>query len=437
MIPVVAIIGKPNTGKSTLFNRLVGARIAIISNIAGTTRDRIYQFCEIGEYKILLADTGGIQSEGKDEIEEQVNEQAKLAIEEADLIIFLADGSSPATFDDFSAAEILRKSKKDVILVANKDDSGKFNENISEYYKFGFNEPINVSAIHGRGINELEKTIEKHLESKKIKPNEENVSKKGVSISIIGRPNTGKSSLVNAFLGENRIIVSNVSGTTRDSIDTQIKRGDKIYNLIDTAGIRRKGKQKHFMEKLSVLRGLKALERSEIAVLIIDGSEKVSNQDCHIAGEIIENKKGLILAVNKSDLLDEEKKNKILWSIQRQFDFLPWVPVIFISAKDHTNIEKILEIADKIHEERRRSIAQKELEIFLEDTILNHSAGVSYTKKPFYSMKQTDSNPPTFEIIVRDTKNFNFSYRRYIENSFRKKYGFTGTGIRILIKKKA
>lgn len=436
MIPIIAIIGRPNTGKSTLFNRLVGSRIAIISKVSGTTRDRIYQFGEINEYKVLFVDTGGMQYGEKDNIESAVHDQAELAIEEADVIVFLVDGSSAATSDDLAVVNILRKSGKSVILAANKSDSGKFSENFPEYYKFGFKDFVQLSAIHSRGIDELEEKIVKIFKSKKIAPIVETAKTSAqINIAILGRPNVGKSSLVNALLGEKRAIVSEIPGTTRDSLDTQIEYKNQTYNLIDTAGIRRAGKRKYFMEKLSVLRGLKALERSDIAVLVIDGSQKVSHQDCNIAGEIVEEKKGLILAVNKTDLFEsKDEEEKYLWSVKANFDFLAWAPVIFISAKTGRNIRQIFDLASQIYAERRKQIPQKELEEFLMDIILEHPSGIM-RKKPFESAKQTNIDPPEITIITRDPEKFNFSYRRYIENSIRKRYTFTGTAIRIIFKK--
>jgi len=435
MIPVIAIIGRPNTGKSTLFNKLVGKRVAIISKIAGTTRDRIYQFAEIGDYKALFVDTGGMQYGSKNNIENAVKDQAELAIKEADIIIFLVDGSLPSTSDDLTIAETLRKSNKDVILAANKSDSGKFAENLPEYYKLGFSEPVQISAIHGRGIGALEEKIIQILKSKKIKPCEETQSKNRVNIVIIGKPNTGKSSLVNALAGEKRTIVSEVPGTTRDSIDINLDYNDKNYTLIDTAGIRRPGKRRNFMEKLSVLRGLRSLERSDVAVLLLDGSEQISHQDTALAGQIAEEKKGLIIAVNKIDLFkSKEDEDKYLWSIKTNFEFLPWVPVVFISAKTKKNITQILNLASQIYAERHRQIPQKQLEDFLMDAILGHPSGM-LTKKPFKSFVQTNINPPEFTIIARNPSQFNFSYRRYIENSLRKKFGFTGTAIKIIYKK--
>lgn len=435
MIPVIAIIGRPNTGKSTLFNRLVGSRIAIISKISGTTRDRIYQFGEIGEYKVLFVDTGGMQYGEKDNIETAVHDQAQLAMKEADVIVFLVDGSTPATIDDFSAAETLRRANKNVIFAANKSDSGKFEENLPEYYKLGFGDPVALSAIHSRGINDLEEKIIKILKAKKIKPIEPAPPSVKINIAILGRPNVGKSSLINALLGEKRVIVSEVPGTTRDTIDTELEYNGQKYSLIDTAGIRRAGKRKYFIEKLSVLRGLQALDRSDIAVLVIDGSQKVSHQDCAVAGAIIGEKKGLILAVNKTDLFKSgEDEEKYLWRLKTNFQFLPWVPVVFISAKTGRNIHQILDLTLQIYAERRKKIPQKELEEFLMDVILGHPAGI-INKKPFASIKQTAVDPPEFTIVARDPGKFNFSYRRYIENSLRKKYGFTGTAIKIIFLK--
>ena len=435
MIPVIAIIGRPNTGKSTLFNKLVGKRVAIISKIAGTTRDRICQFGEIGDYKALFVDTGGMQYGSKNNIENAVKDQAELAIKEADVIIFLVDGSSPSTSDDLTAAEVLRKSNKSVILAVNKSDSGKFAENLAEYYKLGFSEPIQISAIHGRGVDDLEEKILQIFKSKKIKPYEKTLNENRINIAIIGRPNTGKSSLANAFVGEKRIIVSEIPGTTRDSIDINLDYGGQKYTLIDTAGIRRPGKRKHFMEKLSVLRGLSSLERSDIAVLLLDGSEQVAHQDTAIAGEIISEKKGLIIAVNKTDLFEsKEDEEKYLRRIKANFEFLPWAPVVFISAKTKKNINQILQLASQIYNERRRQIPQKELEDFLMDVILGHPGGL-IKNHPFNSMEQTSSSPPEFTIAARDLSQFNFSYKRYIENSLRKKFGFTGTAIKIVYKK--
>lgn len=438
-IPIVAIVGRPNVGKSTLFNKLIGQRHAITSEIAGTTRDRISKQWDFNGYEVLLVDTGGLDQDAKGNIEKNVQLQAKNAIESADLVIFIIDITQNLTSDDFAAANILKRSKKTTILVANKCDNAKLENNIYNFYELGIGECIATSAIHGKGMAELEKTVEENLKKLKFKKPSP-IDKKenfAVNICILGKPNTGKSSLVNALVGERKNIVSDIPGTTRDTIDTLIARGGKKYNLIDTAGLRRRGKIERGIEKFGAMRVISALERSDIVLLLIDGGEPISKQDCHIAQLALERDKGLILVINKSDLFaDREKtRNRIISQLRYRFDFIPWAPVLFISAKNKENIAEIFKLADQIMDERAKRIPTPELNTFLQEITYKHIPASRNIKKPkFLYATQAETAPPMFILFFRNAKNLHFSYLRYLENEIRKKYGFTGTGIKLKFK---
>jgi len=441
--PLIAIVGRPNVGKSTLFNRLIGKRHAVVALEAGTTRDRISHKLEINGYETLLVDTGGIQHGSQKNIEEDVQAQAKIAIEEADITVFVIDSAQDLTVDDFAATDILRKSKKPIILVANKCDNPKIETNTYNIYELGFGEPIIISAIHKLGIENLQNEIIKKLKELKFKkPTKSSIKikKKATNICILGRPNAGKSSLINAIINDpQKLIVSDIPGTTRDSVDTEFKYNDDLYNLIDTAGIRRPGKISRGIEKFSVLRGFKSIERSDIVVLLIDGNERISSQDCQIARFALEAEKGLIIAINKIDLLEkgEKQREKILRILKKRFQFIPWAPVVFISAKNKKNTYEILNLSDKIMEERQKRIKTAELNSLLQKITFKHKPASVRVKKPkFMYASQVDTAPPKFVLFFKNAKDLHFSYPRYLENKIREEYGFNGTPIHLKIKSK-
>lgn len=435
----IAIVGRPNVGKSTLFNRLIGKKHAVIAEEAGTTRDRIYQKFECGDYDTYLIDTGGIDQGKKENIESDVQAQSQVAIEEADVVVFVVNIAESLTSDDFLAAEILRKSKKPIILVASKCDNQKLEENVYNIYELGFGEPIQLSAIHKIGIETLEDTILKTLKKLKFKkrtkskPTEDGETQ----ICILGKPNAGKSSLVNAILGQYRTIVSDIPGTTRDTTDTPVTFNGKAYNLIDTAGLRRRGKIERGIEKFSSLRCLSAIERSDVVVLLIDGEKGISQQDCHIAQFALEQEKGLIICINKIDLIleDSEYKEKFFSRLRRKFAFVPWAPVLFISAKDSINVNEIFTISDAIMKERKKRITTAEINSFLQKITIKHLPNSTKMRKPkFMYGSQVDTCPPKFVLFFKNSPHLHFSYPRYLENSIRKEYGFDGTAIHLTFK---
>jgi GTP-binding protein len=434
-VPIIAIVGRPNVGKSTFFNRLIHRRVAITSEIPGTTRDRIYYRTDFNGITAVLVDTGGLEYGKKDNIEADVQLQVRLAINESDLIFFIVDAKEGLTISDYEAAALLRKCGKKIIFIANKTDTSKSEYNIAEYGKLGFGEAIGISAYHGRGIDELIEETEKKLKELGYKENPVSEIKPEVlNVCFLGKPNVGKSSLVNAMLGKPKIIVSDIPGTTRDTIDTEISWNEKLFNLIDTAGLRRRGKIERGLEKLSSFRSLDAIERSDIVCLIMDYKEGIRSQDQHIASYILEAGKGLILIVNKIDLMAkrEEEENKTLRLLHRKFEFTPWAPVIFVSALRKTHVEKILDVATQIQNERFRKIDSDELSGFMQETVFKHlppAMGNRLTK--FNALMQTGVNPPMFAFKLNNPRAINFSYKRYLENEIRKRWPFTGTPIKI------
>ncbi len=435
-IPKIAIVGKPNVGKSTIFNRLIGKRHAIISEIAGTTRDRIMQPWECLGYHTILVDTGGLEYGKMDNIEADVRAQAELAISEADLVLFVVDAVGGLTKEDFSAVSDLRKSKKEVLLIANKCEGKK--ADIYNAYELGIGDPIAFSAIHGIGMDELETAVEKTLKQLKFKKTPQKTENDGRTIiSILGRPNAGKSSLVNSLAGEKKVIVSEIPGTTRDTIDIDITYEDQNFRLIDTAGIRRPGKIQNKIEKFSIMRCHSAIELSDIVILLIDGQNEVGKQDCHIAELALNEKKGLIIAINKIDLFEEkeEERNQIIRQLQRRFAFVPWAPVVFLSAKNKKNTFQLLTLAAEIMKQRSTRIPTAELNTFLQKTTYKHAPMSGKPRKPkFFYGSQVDINPPRFVLFFKHPESLHFSYLRYLENEIRREFGFNGTSIEVKIK---
>lgn len=438
-VAIVAIVGRPNVGKSSLFNRLIHKRLAVTHERAGTTRDRIYYQIEIENIPAILVDTGGLEYGKKEDIEADIQSQARIAIKEADLIMFVVDISETLTANDYEAANLLRKSGKNIIFVANKADHGGYQDNLHELTSLGFGEPLVVSAIHKMGVDELREEVGLKLKKAGWKKQQEKAENKENTIGIcfLGRPNAGKSSLVNALLGEEKLIVSPVAGTTRDATDTEVTFSDQKFTLIDTAGLRRRGKIERGLEKISALRSLEAVERCDVVSLILDYEKGIRKQDLHISAYAQDAKKGLMLIVNKSDLManQESDRNRFIKILRHRFDFLPWVPVLFVSALKKKNIEKILELAQQIYTERFKQIDNDELDGFMKEVTYRHiPPRTSLTTPKIYSLEQTGINPPAFTFWVNDYEAFHFSYRRYLENEIRKKYDFTGTGIRMIYK---
>ncbi len=434
MKPIIAIVGKPNVGKSTLFNRLTERRTAITSEIPGTTRDRLYGDCFWGKYEFILVDTAGIAPEEKDELKADIQNQIKIAVAEADLIIFLVDAGTGITQKDQRAAELLRKGQKPIILAANKIDKKKESGFYQEFYKLGLGDPIPISALHGQGTGDLLDKIVKRIKIKTRRPPSKMT--KPTQVAIVGRPNVGKTSILNALLKEKRGAVSEVPGTTRDIVIGELQTNKEKIILIDTAGIRKRGKIKFGIETFSVLRAIKSISGSLITLLVIDATEGVVAQDMHLAGFAKEEGKGIILIVNKWDLVKNKSQiiERYLKVLQEKFDFVYFVPVIFVSAKTKENISQILNLILKVKESLSKRIKTAELNNYLGEIIRKNPPKSKKNIKVYY-FTQVAINPPTFAIFANLPEAIHFSYLRYLENRIRDKYEFGGAPIKILLKK--
>jgi GTP-binding protein len=460
MKPLVAIVGRPNVGKSTFFNRMIGERVAIVEDMPGTTRDRIYGDTDWNGRDFTLIDTGGLEL-GTDipvgqvglngqpgDIMKRVQAQAQLAIEEADVIVFMVDARTGITAADEEVAEMLRRTNKPVILAANKADNAARRLDAVEFYTLGLGEPITISSIQGTGTGDLLDVIVDALPPEEERPEEEE-DEDVVRVAIVGRPNVGKSSLLNAILGFQRAIVSAVPGTTRDTIDTEMELEGKKLILIDTAGIRRRGRVGPGVEKYSVLRASRAIDRCDVALLLVDASEGLAAQDTHIAGEIQDKSKGVVVVVNKWDLAqaqrraeregDIPKPNEEIESaehyrkiIAEGLKFIPYAPIVFASAKTGYHVQSLLETVLSIADMRFLRIPTSRLNEAVQDAVRRHNPTVNRGKVlKIYYATQARVNPPTFVFFVNDPQALHFSYERYLENQLRAAFGFKGTGIRM------
>lgn len=429
----VAIVGRPNVGKSTVFNRMLEQRVSIVEDTPGVTRDRIYGDCQWLSKNYRLIDTGGIQIDDVP-FQKEINAQVEIAIEEADVIIFLTDGRSGMSDDDEYIARLLRASKKPVILAVNKiDDSTKLAD-IYEYYALGIGDPIAVSGVHGIGIGDL---LDKVVELMPEKSEEEYEGM--IRFALIGRPNVGKSSLANAFLKQERVIVSDIEGTTRDAIDTVFEANGQNYVVIDTAGIRKRGKIYESVEKYSVLRAKAAIERCDVALVLLDGSTGIIEQDKHVAGLAHEAKKGVIIVYNKWDLVEKDDKTmaNITKEIRKQFVYLDYAPIAFISAKQSKRVDTLLPLIDLVYENLNKRIQTSVLnEVILDAQLANPAKPHNGKKFKIYYASQVSSAPCTIVLFCNDPELLHFSYERYIENKLREAFGFEGVPINIVARKR-
>jgi GTP-binding protein len=429
--PIVAIVGRQNVGKSTLLNRLAGKRIAIVSDLPGTTRDRIMAIVSWKESEFVVVDTGGLETVPDSSIAQEVNRQVKTAIGEADVIVFLVDAKDGVTSTDSEIADLLRSSAKPLLLVASKADNNRLEEEAVEFFTLGLGEPLPVSAYHGRGIFELMDRITSLLPTVPVVGAEPELMK----VAIVGRPNVGKSMLLNTLLGEPRAIVSDVPGTTRDAIDTLLDFDGQSVLIIDTAGIKRRGRVGVGVAHYSVIRALRAIDRADVVLLVFDATEMVVAQDVHIAGYIQQAAKGIILIVNKWDLVADCSKLECSEYIKSKLKFVPYAPVLYTSAKLGQGTDKVIAQAQQIYQERLRRISTAEVNSIIKRSIATHSPPRSGKKqlKILYAT-QAEVNPPTFVFFVNDTELVHFSYRRYLENRLRQSFGFDGTPLRLVFK---
>ena len=430
---VVALVGRPNVGKSTLFNRLVGRKEAIIEDTPGVTRDRIYGKVDYENYSYHLIDTGGIEIT-KGNFNEEIKGQAELAIDEADIVLFVVDGKEGLTSSDNVVKDMLIKSGKQIIVVINKADSKHFKENMYDFYSLGFENYINISAEAGTGIYDLQQEIIKN-----IKPSEEEYGENKIKFSIIGRPNVGKSSLVNALLNEERVIVSDKAGTTRDAVDTEFTYQKEEFVVIDTAGMRKRGKIYENVEKYSLLRTLKAIDRSDVCVLVINAEEGIIEHDKHIAGYAIEAGKAIVIAVNKWDLIQDKDKamKKFTEEIRSQFQFIPYAKIVFLSALTKRRIHTLMPEIIKANENAHREIKTSALNNVITDAYsLNLPPTYKNKRLKIYFANQVNTCPPTFNISVNSKGLIHFSYKRYLENKIRENFDFEGTPIVLNFKSK-
>ena len=435
--PIVAIVGRPNVGKSTLFNKLIGQRLSIVEDTPGVTRDRIFGECEWKNRKFSLVDTGGIEPESKDIILSQMRTQAQIAIDSADCIIFVTDVRTGMVATDLNIAQMLQRSNVPVIVCVNKCDTlGDPPADFYEFYNLGLGDPIQVSSVHGHGTGDLLDAVLEHLPEEREEEDEGEI----IKVAVIGKPNVGKSSLVNRVSGENRCIVSNIAGTTRDAVDTTIENKYGVFTFIDTAGLRRKSKVEESIEKYSVLRAYMAVDRSNVCVIVIDATKGFSEQDSKIAGYAHEQGKACIIAINKWDAL-EEKTDKTMQEMKKQLDidfsFMPYAPMLFISAKTGQRVNNLYELIKKVDEQNARRISTGMLNDMLNYATARVQPPSDKGKRlKIYYMTQVTTRPPTFACFVNRAELFHFSYQRYLENQIRENFGFEGTPIRMLVREK-
>ncbi|MBO5227988.1 MAG: ribosome biogenesis GTPase Der [Lachnospiraceae bacterium] len=435
--PIVAIVGRPNVGKSTLFNALAGEMISIVKDTPGVTRDRIYVDVNWLNYNFTMVDTGGIEPESKDIILSQMREQAQIAIDTADVIIFMTDVKQGLQDADAKVADMLRRSHKPVILVVNKvDNFDKYMADVYEFYNLGIGEPYPISAASRLGLGDMLDEVIKHFPEDKDTSEEDDRPR----IAIVGKPNVGKSSIINKLLGENRVIVSNIAGTTRDAVDTPVVRDGREYVFIDTAGLRRKSKIKEELERYSIIRTVSAVERADVVVLVIDAEEGVTEQDAKIAGIAHERGKGMIVAVNKWDAI--EKNDKTIYEytnkLKEILSFIPYAEYLFISAKTGQRLNKLFEVIDVVIENHSLRVATGVLnEIFMEAIAMQQPPSDKGKRLKLFYITQVSVKPPTFVIFVNDKELMHFSYTRYIENKVREAFGFAGTPLRFIIRERS
>ena len=434
--PTVAIVGRPNVGKSTFFNYIIGKKLSIVEDTPGVTRDRVYAEAEWRDKQFTLIDTGGIEPKSNDIILSQMRKQVEIAIEVADVIIFLTDMKQGVTPDDLDIALMLKKSRKPIILVCKKADSfGKMPNEIYEFYNLGLGDPYRVSAVNALGIGDVLDAIYEKL------PNDitENDDELTIKVAIIGRPNVGKSSLVNKILGENRVIVSDIAGTTRDATDSEFENEFGKYVFIDTAGIRKKSKVNENIEKYSVIRSLLAVERADVCILMLDAIEGVTDQDAKIAGEAHEAGKGIIIVVNKWDEYEKENGTleKYKKDVYNKLSYLQYAPILFISAKTGQRVHKLYELINSVASQNALRVQTSVLNQVLNEaiSIVQPPTDKGKRLKIFY-MTQASTKPPTFVVFVNDKELFHFSYERYLINQLRKEFGLVGTPVRIIVREK-
>lgn len=428
--PTVAIVGRPNVGKSTIFNRIVGERISIVEDIAGVTRDRIYSSADWLAHEFNLIDTGGIEM-GDAPFLEQIRSQAEIAIEEADVIIFLVNGREGVTDADEHVARILYKTKKPVILAVNKIDNPDMKDMIYDFYSLGFGDPYPISGAHGLGLGDLLDAAAANFPEDSAEKIEDDV----IRFCLIGRPNVGKSSLVNALLGEERVIVSDVAGTTRDAIDTPYVHEGQKYKIIDTAGLRKKGKVYESTEKYSAMRALKAIDRSDVVLIVINGEEGIREMDKRVAGFAEDAGKGVMFVVNKWDVVEKDNKtmNKFIDDIRSEFLFLNYAPIAFVSAKTNQRVHTLFDRIRAVSENHALRIQSSVLNEVVEDAVARNPAPSEKGKRlRIYYATQVAVKPPTFVVFVNEPELMHFSYERFLQNRLRESFGFEGTPIRLI-----
>lgn len=431
--PLVAIVGRPNVGKSTFFNRIVGQRISIVEDTPGVTRDRLYADAEWCGHSFTLIDTGGLEIKSEDVMWSHIRAQAQIAVETADVIVFMLDGKTGLTHEDYEVAAYLRKSRKPILLVVNKLDNNE-QHLLYDFYELGLGEPIGISAGQAKGLGDVLDEIVKLTGKYETEEKEE-----ALKIAVVGKPNAGKSSLVNKLLGYDRVIVSDIAGTTRDAIDTRIKIGDKEYILIDTAGIRRKRSVEEDLEQYSVMRSLGAVRRADVCLIVIDSSEELSEQDVKIAGYVHEQGKPSVVVMNKWDVVEKdtytiEKNNR---KLKEELKFMDYFIPTYVSAKTGKRVDNLIKLAERAYENASRRVSTGLLNDVLREAILTNEPPSKNGKRlKIYYVTEVSANPPTFVIFVNDDTLMHFSYRRYLENALRRSFDFEGTPIRLIIRNK-
>ncbi|WP_409299208.1 ribosome biogenesis GTPase Der [Peribacillus sp. SCS-26] len=432
--PVVAIVGRPNVGKSTIFNRIVGERISIVEDVPGVTRDRIYSSGEWLAHDFNIIDTGGIDI-GDEPFLEQIRAQAEIAIDEADVIIFMTNGREGVTAADEEVAKILYKTKKPVVLAVNKVDNPEMRTQIYDFYSLGFGEPFPISGSHGLGLGDLLDEAAKHFP----KFDEDEYGEEVIKFSLIGRPNVGKSSLVNALLGEERVIVSDIEGTTRDAIDSPYVYDGQEYVIIDTAGMRKKGKVYESTEKYSVLRALRAIERSDVVLVLLNGEEGIREQDKKIAGYAHDSGRAVIIVVNKWDAVEKDEKTmkEFEANIRAHFQFLDYAPIVFLSAKTKKRIHTLIPVINKASENHSMRVQTNVLnDVVMDAVAMNPTPTHNGSRLKIFYVTQVAVKPPTFVVFVNDPELMHFSYERFLENRIRDAFGFEGTPIKIFARQR-